>query len=66
MGIVAVANLIGIDRFIPYHPAADWGHISAATDWNFHEDEVERLAEIMSRHAPYETDELWSDYGSFL
>lgn len=47
---------------IPHHPAADWGHVSAATDWNFHDDEVERLAEIMSRHAPYETDDLWSDY----
>lgn len=47
---------------IPHHPAADWGHVSAATDWNFNDYEVERLAEIMSRHAPYETDELWSDY----
>lgn len=47
---------------IPHHPAADWGHVSAATDWNFNDYEVERLAEIMSRHAPYETDDLWSDY----
>ena len=47
---------------IPHHPAADWVHVSAATDWNFNDYEVERLAEIMSRHAPYETDDLWSDY----
>ena len=32
---------------IPHHPAADWGGVSAATDWPFHDDEVERLAEIM-------------------
>ena len=47
---------------IPHHPAADWGSVSAATDWSFHDDQVERLAEIMSRHAPYETDELQSKY----
>lgn len=39
---------------IPHHPAADWGMVSAGTDWNFHADDVERLAEIMSRHALYE------------
>ena len=32
---------------IPHHPAADWGGVSAATDWPFHDDEVARLAEIM-------------------
>ena len=32
---------------IPHHPAADWGGVSAATDWPFHDAEVERLAEIM-------------------
>ncbi len=47
---------------IPHHPAADWGFVSAATDWSFHDDEVERLAEIMSRHAPYEDDESQSKY----
>lgn len=47
---------------IPHHPAADWGMVSAATDWSFHDDEVERLAEIMSRHAPYEDDEGQSKY----
>lgn len=47
---------------IPHHPAADWGSVSAATDWSFHDDEVERLAEIMSRHAPYEDDEQQSKY----
>lgn len=47
---------------IPHHPAADWGMVSAATDWSFHDDEVERLAEIMSRHAPYENFESQSKY----
>lgn len=47
---------------IPHHPAADWGMVSAATDWSFHDDEVERLAEIMSRHALYEEDEQQSKY----
>lgn len=47
---------------IPHHPAADWGMVSAATDWSFHDDEVERLAEIMSRHAPYEDFESQSKY----
>lgn len=39
---------------IPHHPAANWGLVSAATDWNFHDSEVQRLAEIFSRHAPFE------------
>lgn len=47
---------------IPHHPAADWGMVSAATDWSFHDDEVERLVEIMSRHAPYEDYESQSIY----
>ena len=47
---------------IPHHPAADWGTVSAATDWSFHDDEVEPLAEIMSRHAPYEDDDQQSKY----
>lgn len=47
---------------IPHHPAADWGMVSAATDWSFHDDQVERLAEIMSRHAPYEDDACVSKY----
>ena len=47
---------------IPHHPAADWGGVSAATDWPFHDDEVERLAEIMSRHALYEEDLQQSKY----
>ena len=47
---------------IPHHPAADWGSVSAATDWSFHDGEVERLVEIMSRHAPYEDDEQQSKY----
>ena len=47
---------------IPHHPAADWGYVSAATDWSFHDAEVERLAEIYSRHAPYEDFESRSKY----
>lgn len=42
---------------IPHHPAADWGMVSAATDWDYHDDEVERLVEIFSRHANYEKTE---------
>lgn len=47
---------------VPHHPAADWGMVSAATDWSFHDDQVERLAEIYSRHAPYEDFESQSKY----
>lgn len=39
---------------IPHHPAATWEVVSAATDWDFHDPEVQRLAEIFSRHAPFE------------
>lgn len=39
---------------IPHHPAATWETVSAATDWDFHDPEVQRLAEIFSRHAPFE------------
>jgi hypothetical protein len=39
---------------IPHHPAADWKLVSAATDWNFHDPEIQRLVEIFSRHAPFE------------
>lgn len=38
----------------PHHPAADWGMVSAATDWSFHNPEYQRLVEIFSRHAPFE------------
>lgn len=47
---------------IPHHPAALWGMVSAATDWNFHDDKVQRLVEIFSRHAPYEDFESTSIY----
>lgn len=47
---------------IPHHPAANWGLVSAATDWNFHDPEVQRLVEIFSRHAPFETFESTSKY----
>lgn len=47
---------------VPHHPAADWVMVSAATDWSFHDDQVERLVEIFSRHAPYEDFESQSAF----
>ena len=38
----------------PHHPAADWVIVSAATDWDFHDEQIQRLAEIFSRHANFE------------
>ncbi|MFH2116164.1 MAG: CehA/McbA family metallohydrolase [Spirochaetota bacterium] len=38
----------------PHHPAATWSMVSAATDWAFHDEEVQRQVEIFSRHAPSE------------
>ena len=32
---------------IPHHPAADWVMVSAATDWNFHDPEVQRAVEYL-------------------
>lgn len=46
---------------IPHHPAADWGHVSAATDWDYSSD-VQRAVEIFSRHADYERTEASSRY----
>ena len=46
---------------IPHHPAADWGHVSAATDWDYSSD-VQRAVEIFSRHADYEKTETSSRY----
>lgn len=47
---------------VPHHPAADWGMVSAATDWDFLDEEVQRLAEIYSRHADFENGETRSIY----
>ena len=47
---------------IPHHPAADWGHVSAATDWDYCDESVQRAAEIFSRHADYEKTENMSRY----
>ena len=47
---------------IPHHPAADWEIVSAATDWDFHDAEVQRAVEIFSRHAPYENFEIQSKF----
>lgn len=41
---------------IPHHPSADWGMVSAATDWSFSNPEHQRLVEIFSRHADFEYD----------
>lgn len=38
----------------PHHTAVTWGTVSAATDWDFHDERVQRNAEIFSRHAPFE------------
>lgn len=38
----------------PHHPAASWKLVSAATDWAFHDEEIQRMVEIFSRHAPFE------------
>lgn len=46
----------------PHHPAADWVIVSAATDWDFHDEQIQRLAEIFSRHANFEDFESTSIY----
>ncbi|MCI8605324.1 MAG: DUF3604 domain-containing protein [Hungatella sp.] len=46
----------------PHHPAADWVIVSAATDWDFHDEQIQRLAEIFSRHANFEDFESQSKY----
>ena len=46
----------------PHHPAALWGLVSAATDWDFHDPEIQRLVEIFSRHANFEDFESTSVY----
>lgn len=40
----------------PHHPSADWGMVSAATDWFFNNKEHQRLVEVFSRHADFEYD----------
>ena len=47
---------------IPHHPAADWKLVSAATDWDYYDSEVQRAVEIFSRHADYEKTEALSRY----
>lgn len=47
---------------IPHHPAADWKLVSAATDWDYNDPEVQRAVEIFSRHADYEKTEAVSRY----
>lgn len=46
----------------PHHPAASWKLVSAATDWAFHDEEVQRMVEIFSRHAPFEYYGNYSKY----
>ncbi len=47
---------------ISHHPAANWSIVSAATDWDYHDEEVERLVEMFSRHANYEKTSAVSKY----
>ncbi len=47
---------------IPHHPSATWDMVSAATDWDFHDPQVQRLVEIFSRHAHFEKDDSYSIY----
>lgn len=46
----------------PHHPAALWGLVSAATDWDFHDPDIQRLVELFSRHANFEDFESESVY----
>lgn len=46
----------------PHHPAASWKLVSAATDWAFHDEEIQRMVEIFSRHAPFEYYGNYSKY----
>lgn len=46
----------------PHHPAASWKLVSAATDWAFHDEEIQRMVEIFSRHAPFEYFGNYSKY----
>lgn len=46
----------------PHHPAASWKLVSAATDWAFHDESVQRMVEIFSRHAPFEYYGNYSKY----
>ena len=47
---------------IPHHPTAVWRIASAATDWDFHDEELQRLVEVVSRHALSEYYGSCSDY----
>lgn len=47
---------------IPHHTAATWGTVSAATDWDFHDAEVQTSVEIFSRHASFEYEGAVSKY----
>ncbi|SDK23170.1 CehA/McbA family metallohydrolase [Natronincola ferrireducens] len=46
----------------PHHPSADWGMVSAATDWAYYNEEHQRLVEIFSRHAAFEYFKYESKY----
>jgi hypothetical protein len=39
---------------IPHHVAALWGMVSAATDWSYHDESVQRISEVFSRHGSFE------------
>jgi hypothetical protein len=41
---------------VPHHVSANWGSVSAATDWSHHDPETQRLCEITSAHGVMEYD----------
>lgn len=47
---------------IPHHVAALWGLVSAATDWSYHDESVQRISEVFSRHGSFEFHGAQSKY----
>lgn len=47
---------------IPHHVAALWGLVSAATDWSYHDESVQRISEVFSRHGSFEYHGAQSKY----
>ncbi len=47
---------------IPHHMGAVWSVVLASTDWEYHSTEKQRVCEVLSRHAIFETDHDYSPY----
>ncbi|MFV0502477.1 MAG: CehA/McbA family metallohydrolase [Lachnospirales bacterium] len=47
---------------IPHHMGAVWSIVLASTDWTYHSVEKQRVCEVLSRHAIFETDHDESPY----